>query len=53
VRRLLVRASRELVDNVLRRPHLGIPAPEVDKRLPVHRRVPGNLGEQRREVLLG
>ena len=38
---------------MLRRPNLGIPAPEVDERLPLERSVQGNLRQQRREVLLG
>ena len=33
MRRRLARASRERVDNVLRRPDLRVPAPEVNERL--------------------
>ena len=50
--RLLIRRLAERVDHVLRRPDLRVPAPEVDERLPLERRVPGNLSQQRREVLL-
>ncbi len=53
VRRGLVRGRSESVDDVLRRPNLRIPAPKVDDRLPPECRVPGNLSEQRSEVLLG
>ena len=52
VSRLLIRRLAERVDHVLRRPDLGVPAPEVDERLSLERRVPRDLGEQRREVLL-
>jgi hypothetical protein len=37
---------------VLRRADLGIPAPEIDERLPLEPRVLGDTSEQRREVLL-
>ena len=52
VSRRLVRRLGERVDHVLRRPDLGIPAPEVDERLALERRVPRDLREQRSEVLL-
>ena len=50
--RRLVRRLGERVDHVLRRPDLGIPAPEVDERLPVERSVLGDLRQERGEVLL-
>jgi hypothetical protein len=37
---------------VLRRPELRVPAPEIDQMLPLERGVPGNLRQERREVLL-
>jgi hypothetical protein len=52
VRGGLVRRRRQGVDHMLRRPDLGVPAPKVDKRLPVESSVLGHLGEQRGEVLL-
>jgi hypothetical protein len=52
VSRRLVRRLGERVDHVLRRPDLGIPAPEVDERLPVERSVLGDLRQERGEVLL-
>jgi hypothetical protein len=52
VRGGIVRRRSERVDHVLRRPDLGIPAPEIDEWLPVERSVLGNLGKQRGEVLL-
>jgi hypothetical protein len=52
VRGGLVRSRSERVDHVLRRPHLRIPAPKIDERLPLERRMLGNAREQRREVLL-
>ena len=39
VRGGLVRSRSERVDHVLRRPDLGIPAPEIDERRPVERSV--------------
>jgi hypothetical protein len=52
VRGLRVRVLGERVDHMLWRPDLGIPAPEVDERLPLERGVPGYLCEKRSEVLL-
>ncbi len=52
VSRRLVRRLGERVDHVLRRPDLGVPAPEVDERLPVERGVLGDLRQERGEVLL-
>ena len=52
VRGGVVRGRRERVDHVLRRPHLGIPAAEVDERLPLQRGVLGDDRQQRREILL-
>lgn len=37
---------------MLRRPNLGIPAPEIDERLAVERSGRGNASKQRGEVLL-
>jgi hypothetical protein len=52
VSRLLIRRLAERVDHVLRWPDLGVPAPEIDERSPLEGSVPGNLRQQRCEVLL-
>jgi hypothetical protein len=43
---------RQRRDHVPRRPDLRVPAPEVDERLSFESRVPRDLREERREVLL-
>jgi hypothetical protein len=49
---VVVRRRRERVDDILRRPNLGIPAPEVDERLSLERGRLRNPRQQRGEVLL-
>jgi hypothetical protein len=49
--RLICRLG-ESVDHVLRRPDLGIPAPEVDEGLSAECSVLRDLRQERREVLL-
>ena len=53
MRRLALGALGERVDDMLRRPGLGIAAPEVDERLAVGAAAADDASEQRAEVLLG
>ena len=52
VSRRIVRRRSERVDDVLWRPNLRVPAPEIDERLALERSVLGHAREQRGEVLL-
>ena len=51
--RVAFAAAGERVDHVLRRPDVGVPAPEVDDLVPLLRRRGRDAGEQPGEVLLG